>query len=223
MEAAGTSQARPPTRRRNPRGQGERLREELIEAAGALLAEHGDASKLSLRAVATKVGIAATSVYLHFPDVEHLKVAVVQRGHAELDRTRDAASRGVTDPAQALLARCRAYCQFALDHPGHYRLMFGPDLPASLAYDAERAPGRQALQTLAHSIQRCQQAGVARAGDDPLNLAVLVWAALHGLVSLRLDRPNFPWPAPLDETVDQAVGRLIALHPSTPQPSSGRT
>jgi AcrR family transcriptional regulator len=223
VEAASTGQARQPARRRNPRGQGERLREELIEAAGALVAESGDGRQLSLRGVANRVGIAATSVYLHFPDVEHLKVAVVQRGYAELDRARDAASQGIADPVEALLARCRAYSRFALDHPGHYRLMFGPDLPASLAYDAERAPGRQALQTLAHSIQRCQQAGVARAGDDPLNLAVLVWAALHGLVSLRLDRPQFPWPAPLDETVDQAVGRLIALDPSTPQPSSGRT
>jgi AcrR family transcriptional regulator len=223
VKAASTGQAPQPSRRRNPRGQGERLREELIEAAGALLTEHGDASKLSLRAVAAKVGIAATSVYLHFPDVEHLKVAVVQRGHAELDHTRDAASHGVTDPAQALLARCRAYCRFALDHPGHYRLMFGPDLPATLAYDAEQAPGRHALEALAHSIQRCQQAGAARAGDNPLNLAVLVWAALHGLVSLRLDRPHFPWPAPLDEAVDQTVGRLIALDPSTPRPSSDRT
>jgi AcrR family transcriptional regulator len=153
-----------PARRRNPRGQGERLREELIEAAGALVAESGDGRQLSLRGVANRVGIAATSVYLHFPDVEHLKVAVVQRGYAKLDRVRDAASQGIADPVEALLARCRAYSRFALDHPGHYRLMFGPDLPASLAYDAERAPGRQALQTLAHSIQRCQQAGVARAG-----------------------------------------------------------
>jgi AcrR family transcriptional regulator len=215
VEAASTGQAPQPTRRRNPRGQGERLREELIEAAGALLAEHGDASKLSLRGVASRVGIAATSVYLHFPDIEHLKVAVVQRGYGELDRARDAASQGVADPARALLARCRAYGRFALDHPGHYRLMFGPDLPASLAYDAEQAPGRHALQALANSIQRCQQAGVAHAGDRPFNLAVLVWAALHGLVSLRLDRPHFPWPAPLDETIDQAVGRLIALDPST--------
>jgi AcrR family transcriptional regulator len=219
LEAASTSSAR----RRNPRGQGERLREELIEATSALLADAGDASKLSLRGVAKQVGVAATSVYLHFPDVEHLKVAVVKRGHAILDQTRNAASTGVADPVEALLARCRAYCQFALDHPGHYRLMFGPDLPGILAYDAEQAPGRLALQALAQSLECCQQAGAAQVDDDPLTLAVLVWTTLHGLVSLRLDRPRFPWPASLDEMVDQAVGRLIALDPSWPRRSNPAT
>jgi AcrR family transcriptional regulator len=225
VEAASTtSQAPPRARRRNPRGQGERLRDELIEAAAALLVETRDASKLSLRGVASRVGVAATSVYLHFPDVEHLKVAVVERGHAALEQARNAASAGVADPVQALLARCRAYCQFALDHPGHYRLMFGPDLPAALAYGADDggpAPGRNALQGLAHSIQRCQQAGAARALDDPLSLAVLVWTALHGLVSLRIDRPSFPWPASLDEMADQAVRRLLVLDPSRPLRPSG--
>src|SRR5438105_392235 len=52
-------------------------------------------------------GVAATSVYLHFPDVEQLKMAVVERGFARLDESRDTASGAITDPVQALLARCR--------------------------------------------------------------------------------------------------------------------
>lgn len=197
-------------RRRNPRGQGERLREEILDAADALLAESGDASKLSLRGVARRVGIAATSVYLHFPEVDDLKVAVVERGFAELEAARDTASRGILDPAERLLARVRAYARFALAHPGRYRLMFGPDLPPTLAYNAERSPSRQALQTLAQSVKRCQEAGVARQGDDPIQVATMLWAAVHGIVLLRMDRPRFPWP-PLDETVDETVRRLVGI------------
>lgn len=48
-------------------------------------------------------------------------------------------------------------------HPG----FTNTDLPAILAYDAEQAPGRHALQALAQSLQRCQQAGAAQAHDDP--------------------------------------------------------
>jgi hypothetical protein len=55
--------------------------------------------------------------------------------------------------------------------------------------------GLPAFQALAESISRCQQAGLARAGDDPHWLAAQVRAALHGLVLLRLNAPGFPGPA----------------------------
>jgi AcrR family transcriptional regulator len=206
-------------RHRNPRGQGERLREEILDAADALLAESGDASKLSLRGVAKVVGIAATSVYLHFPDIDDLKVAVVERGFAELDAARDAASHGIADPAAALLARLRAYARFALDFPGRYRLMFGPELPPTLAYGAERSPGQRVFQSLVRSIERCQEARESRTGDDPVRMAIVLWAAVHGFVILRLDRPNFPWP-PLDEMVNETVRRLVGIGTASP-PASG--
>ena len=198
------------SRRRNPRGQGERLRDELLDAADALLAETNDARTLTLRGVAKRAGIAATSVYLQFPDIDALKVAVAGRGFAELEAARDTASRDIDDPAAALLARIHAFARFALDHPGRYRLMFGPELPPTIAYDAAESPGRQALRSLASSIARCQAAGECHPGDDPLRLATLVWASLHGLLLLRLDRPRFPWP-PLDEMVDETVRRLVGL------------
>jgi AcrR family transcriptional regulator len=199
-------------RRRNRRGEGERLREDLLDAAETLLQETGDARKLSLRSVAARVGIAATSVYLHFPDIADLKVAVASRGFAELEQARDAASRDLSEPAEALLARVRAYAHFALTHPGLYRLMFGPDLPSTLAYDAAQSPARRALQSLAQSIARCRAAGLCQPGDDVLRAALLVWTAVHGNVSLRIDRPQFPWP-PLDQMVDETVQRLAGMAP----------
>ncbi len=201
-------------RRNNPRGQGERLREQLIQAAEELVEETGDAGQLSLRAVAARIGVAATSVYLHFADLDQLKIALVQRGFAELAAVRDTAGAGAADPEDALVKRCQAYARFAVGHPGLYQLMFGPELPASLAYQAERSPGRDALDVLAESIKRCQADRPTPADDaDPARLAMLVWTALHGLASLRATRPNFPWP-PLDELVAETVQRLVGLRPA---------
>jgi hypothetical protein len=42
----------------------------------------------------------------------------------------------------------------------------------------------------------------------------MVWAAVHGIVLLRLDRPQFPWP-PLDQMVDETVARLVDLDAKT--------
>lgn len=197
-------------RRRNPRGQGDRLREELLAAATAIVTADGNARGLSLSSVARAVGIAATSVYLHFDDIEALKRALVDRGYAELNRRRADETRTITDPAQLVLARWHAYAHFAVGDPGLYRLMFGSELPPAMAFGAPESPGRQAFMSGVSTIAAAQQAGAITASDDPFRLATLTWAAVHGLVSLRIDRPNFPWP-PLDELLDQTLRRLLMM------------
>ena len=59
-------------RARNPRGTGEKLRAELLDAADALLVESGDPAKVTVRGVAATVGVAPNAVYLHFADREAL-------------------------------------------------------------------------------------------------------------------------------------------------------
>ena len=197
-------------RRRNPRGHGERLRTELLDAAAGILARDGHARGLSLSSVARAVGIAATSVYLHFPDIDQLKHALVDRGYSEMNSRRAEATAGITDPGRIVLARWRAYAHFAIDNPGLYRLMFGSELPPAKAFNMPDSPGRHAFMDGVQSIARAQQAGRVTATDDPFRLASLVWAAVHGLVSLRMDRPNFPW-TDLDTMIDQTVRRLLLI------------
>jgi AcrR family transcriptional regulator len=196
-------------RQRNRRGEGDRLREEIITAASQIIGESGDDTALTLRGVARRLGIAAPSIYRHFTDVDELKMAVVRRAFADFARARTAASGTGDDPAAALLARCRAYTAFALANPGPYRYLFSQHAPTG---DPARPPvDLPVFQALAESVSRCQQAGLAHAGDDPAWLAAQVWAALHGLVLLRLNAPGFPWPGPLEPMADQAVARLIGL------------
>jgi AcrR family transcriptional regulator len=204
-----------PAARRRPRsrrGDGGQLREEIIEAAREILAQTGSLDALTLRGVARRVGIAATSIYLHFPDTEHLAVAATAQTFAELTAAAAAAAAGISDPGQELLARCRAYCHFALEHPVHYKVMFGLDLAPSLAASPDSTPGRRAFQVLVQAVQACQDAGAATATGDPFRLASLIWAAEHGLVSLRLARPQFPW-SDLDGLVDEAVTKIMGLQP----------
>jgi AcrR family transcriptional regulator len=203
-------------RQRNPRGQGDRLRQEIIDVARDVLAETGNLDRLTLRGVARRVGIAATSVYLHFPDAEHLAVAALEQTFAQLSDTAQAAADEVADPAEALLARCRAYCQFGLGHPGHYRVMFHLDLMPSLAAgDPEDTPGQRAFRRLQAAVEACLAAGAGRPDADPHRLASLVWATEHGLVSAKLARPRFNW-GNLDDLVTEAVSRLMGFDYAVP-------
>ena len=200
----------PGNRPRNRRGQGDRLRAEIVAVATELIDQSADPDQLTLRAVAAKIGISTPSIYRHFPDIEHLKMAVAQRCFTEFGHARDRATDPITDPAAALLARCRAYCRFAVEHPGPYRFMFSHQVPRPTG--GEPLAGTDAFRALTASILRCQHGGSAQAPDDPALLGAQVWAALHGLALLRINVPQFPWPASLDELVDQTVTRLVVLN-----------
>jgi hypothetical protein len=66
--------------------------------------------------------------------------------------------------------------------------------------------------TLVEAIKRCQESGASASRDAPERLAVLVWSALHGLVSLRIARSQFNWPASLERDVDRIVDLIVELH-----------
>jgi AcrR family transcriptional regulator len=138
----GEPEPRPP-RRRHPRGRGARRRGELVDAATRLLADLGDAERLSLRAVAAATGISAPSIYRHFPDKPALLRAVVEERFQEFDRLLDRAEGAGADPFDALRRRCRAYVRYAKDNPGHYRILATHGSSTSRCRRSQRWSGRR--------------------------------------------------------------------------------
>src|SRR5947209_1999139 len=127
---------RSPTRARNPRGQGERLREALIDAAIDLLSDLQDVEALSVRAVTARAGVTPTALYLHFADRDDLLTAVKDRCFGELrryvlDAVLEAERRAVADLRTQTERGCLAYLQFAADHPGYYRVLFHTRRPGA--------------------------------------------------------------------------------------------
>jgi AcrR family transcriptional regulator len=202
-------------RRRNRRGEGGRLRAELIEAAARLLERTGDAHALTLAAVAREAGIAAPSIYRHFAGRNELVEAVVADRFERLDETLLEAMSGADGPVETLRSCCSAYCRFGLEHPGHYQVLFSANLALDPARPGDR-PGERVFGRLVAAIQACVDAGAARRPDASL-MAVNVWVALHGIVSLRTSRPNHQWP-PVDTLVDAAIAGQVG--PGLPARSS---
>lgn len=206
--AEGGGPSAPARRRRNRRGEGARLRVELIEAAARLLERSGDAHALTLAAVAREAGVAVPSIYRHFPDRNQLVEAVVADRFERLDEALLEAMTATSGPAEALRACCRAYCRFGLEHPGHYQVLFSASLALDPARPGDR-PGERVFGRLVAAVQACADAGVARQEDASL-MAVNVWVALHGIVSLRTSRPNHAWP-PVDTLVSAALSGQVGL------------
>ncbi|NUP68868.1 MAG: TetR family transcriptional regulator, partial [Nonomuraea sp.] len=112
-----------PARDRNRRGQGERLRRDIIEATLRMLNELGDDEALSLRAVAREVGVAATSIYIHFADRDGLVFAALEQCTVDLMRDLDRAEASAGDPVARLRARLLFLGAWVRDHAGLYKVL----------------------------------------------------------------------------------------------------
>ncbi|MDP8976029.1 MAG: TetR/AcrR family transcriptional regulator [Actinomycetota bacterium] len=184
--------AAPARRRRAPKGEGDRLRAEILAATEQLLIETGDEAAVSVRAIADAAGVTPPSIYLHFADKDELVFAVCQQQFAELGRRMEEAARGVEDPVQALTNRGRAYITFGAEHPAQYRILFmGKREMTREDFESGTLPGMEAFTQVVGSVQACMDAG-AFAPGDAFVVATGLWAVVHGVTSLRITVPGFP-------------------------------
>jgi AcrR family transcriptional regulator len=213
MYGYGVKNTEAPTRRRNRRGEGSKLREEIIAAAVELLDEEGDERAVTLRSVARRVGIAAPSIYPHFPDQPAIMLAVVRQEFDRLSAAlREAAETGGADPRQRLYAVCHAYLDLARTHPERYRTMFGglwiPALGESSVTEQDLLSlGTEALGILSSVLGDCVEAGQATS-TDLAGDTVALWLGLHGLAHQRAVTRAFPWP---DDIAERIIGALAHL------------
>ena len=196
-------------RSRNRRGEGGRLRGELVNAASTLLETISGEEALSLRAVARQAGVAPQSVYLHFADRRELMTAVyaVRFGELSAELATAAAAAGADSPRARLAAICHAYCHYGLRHPGRYRVLFGT--AGTPGWEPQAMPGLATWDLFRTAVHACLDPATDDASAD--QTAVCIWAALHGLLTLRRDRPSFPWPD-LNALIDAVLA--AHLHPS---------
>ena len=188
--------ARTPTvkrRLRSRRGEGETLRADLLAATERLMIETGRAEAVSIRAIADAVGVTPPSIYLHFPDKDSLILAVCERHFEAFDSVIEAAGRSTDDPVDSLRRRGQAYVRFGLENPEPYRILFMTRHDSAQQRNVIVGAGARAFQHLVDAVQRCIDAGAFRP-VDPVLAATGVWAAVHGVTSLLISLPGFPWP-----------------------------
>ncbi|HXY35018.1 MAG TPA: TetR/AcrR family transcriptional regulator [Planctomycetaceae bacterium] len=160
------------------------LRSLLLKTSRELLDEAGPGA-LSMREVARRAGCTHQAPYHYFEDRESILAALVTEGFDELARRLAAANdlartEGVR---AALLASGSAYIDFALSHPGVFRIMFRPDV-----CDPRRFPSLQQAGARAHAeLERLVQ--IVHGTQASATLGSIYWAHVHGLACLIIDGP----------------------------------
>lgn len=189
------------------------IREKILDAARDLFVSEGYEA-VSMRKIADRIEYSPTAIYLHFKDKEavmrelcDLDFLALAQEFAEIAR--------IADPLERLHATGMAYARFALEHPNHYRLMFmtpHPPLGEEEHLIRKGNPEEDAYAFLKGTIAEGVAAGRFRPGlDDPELLAQVMWAGMHGVVSLQIAKCNDDWVdwRPEEERVRLMVETLI--------------
>lgn len=206
--ANSAAKTKKPRRPRAKRGEGDKLRDEILEVADKLLLEAGSESAVSIQAIADGVGCTPPAIYLHFADKDELMFEVCLRHFDSFLLALASAESEEDDPLQLLLSRGRAYIEYGLAHPEPYRILFMQKPGTSSSRSVSTSPA-QTFELLMGAVTDAMEQGIFPKGD-PFTVACALWASIHGLTSLMISNPEFPWP-PLDELLKFGSWAAIGL------------
>ena len=162
------------------------LRTKILDAARELFAAEGyDA--VTMRKIAEKIEYSPTAIYQHFQDKDAL-VSELCRHDFRSFAAHFAAAAATEDPVERLRAAGRAYFEFAVEFPQHYRLMFMAARPHVAPHEGERDdPAQNAYVFLHATVQDAIAKGLFRSELSDASLASqTIWAATHGVASLEI-------------------------------------
>jgi AcrR family transcriptional regulator len=191
------------------------LRRTVLDAASRLLVAEGPQA-LTMRRVAGAVGCSTTVLYTAFGSKDGLADALFREGFQRLRRRLEAVAPG-DDPLARLRALAHAYRESALASRSYYGVMFQQAIPGFRPSAASLAAAGASLEVLTDAVRDCMDAGALRAGD-PRAVAEVLWAAVHGAVSLEL-AGHFPDPeVAADRFRTLTVAAATPFLPTSPRP-----
>ena len=209
------------------------VRREILDAARELFVCEGYAS-VSLRKIARRIGYTPMAIYVHFRDKSEILDCICEESFACFRANAERLDGLGLPPRERLAAGLRAYVDFGLEHPHHYQLTFMTPPCGSQSLGRRNEIGQDCYQRMRRRVAVCMgadvvgeeggeggesgeggEAGEAAQVSPEVELAAqTIWTAIHGLVSLLIARPEFPW-LERERLIGSVVeGALRALRPA---------
>lgn len=185
------------------------MRQEILDAARELFVQEGY-ENVSMRRIAEKIEYSPTTIYLYFDDKVSLLYAICEETFARLAKRMETIAKDAGDPVRALKKGCRAYVDFGLKYPNHYKVTFinHPEHPRDdKRHLKEQSMGMRAYGNLRAAVEACIKAKKFRETNVDA-VTQMVWAGGHGVTSLLITMPGFPW-VKKNELIDLMIDTLV--------------
>lgn len=199
------------------------LRQQLLDKAAQLIREEGEEA-LSMRKLASELGVSRMAPYHHFADKQTLLCAIAEEGFNRFTRVlsgdnsdQDFSVSRQEFTKENLKIFITNYISFAVNHAEYYNLMFGGHLWKSKQLT-------ESLKNEAHSsfrfyldrIRKLRELELISNAVDPFKFAQISWSTLHGMSRLLIDGIYVDQSA-TDTLCDSAADSLwqLLLQPAT--------
>jgi AcrR family transcriptional regulator len=189
------------------------VRGRIVQVAGQQAVERG-LDRVSMHSIAQALGWSASALYRYFANKEAVLAAAQAAAMDELSDRLERAMEGSGDVWERSRAVGNVYVDFAFAEPAAYKLIFGMSQPDRARHpDLVEAVARGRRNMIRYVENMVHEGGL---DADPVLLAHVFWAALHGAVSLELagklghDAPDF-------QTIRRDMVRRI-VHSAIPHP-----
>ena len=185
----------------------EQLRRQIIAAARELFVNEGY-ENVSMRKIADKIEYSPTTIYLYFKDKADLLDSVCKETLLDLLNTLELLNRDKSDPVETLKKSGKAYVEFGLKYPQDYRLTFviRPQFQKGLGLE-EGSVGERVFNYLCAMVSECVRQKAFREVDVEITGQAL-WSAVHGVILLLIDFPDFPWTE-RDKLIDMVIDTMV--------------
>lgn len=186
---AASSSTRP---NRKPKGEGHSRRGEILAAAERIFVELGYEGA-TIRKIADEVGLSSTALYMHFPDKGAILQEICRDAFGSLiTRMHDLAAQEVA-PEVRLRRMIEAYVNFGFENPNAYRLIYltRPVEARDGAETMAQELGAGLFSAFENTVGETIAAG--RMQGDPQAIGQAIWSSAHGVVSIMITKPYFPW------------------------------
>lgn len=208
----------------------EAVRTKILDAAREMFVAEGYEA-VTMRKIAGKIEYSPTAIYLHFRDKQAVMNAICDADFLKL-ATRFRKIAEIADPIERLRAAGLAYADFAMKHQNHYRMMFmtphPPHDPETSAIEVGNRDQDAYAFVLWTASEAIAQGRIRPELDDPELLAQIVWAAIHGWVSLRMTKCNEAWVdwrptrRSVEAVVEMTLHGVVRSAPEAPRVRRGK-
>lgn len=185
------------------------LRQRILEAAEELFIQDGY-EHVSMRKIAEKIEYSPTTLYRLFRDKSDIVDQLIAEGYRGVyERYDEILADRPASPLETLNRIIETYVTFGLEHPNHYQLWFATSEIRMVDGELQMRHGGVSYHVYhvwLDLIEECKQAG-RFPNEDTLVLFQLIWGAVHGMISLRIHHPSFPW-LPVDRHVREQLSLL---------------
>ena len=182
---------------RKAKGDGHLRRAEILQAAERIFVRDGYQGA-TIRKIAEEVGVSSTALYMHFRDKDEMLLEIVEGVITTLSEASAEIAARPLDAVIRVRLIAESYIEFGFDNPNAYWLVYGSGGEMiSQRHARVSQMSARCFERFRATVGELEADGRIAVGSTDL-AAQIIWSACHGLVSLRICRPNLAWESQED-------------------------